>query len=633
MAWPAAFAADRSADWPAYGGAPGGGQYSEAQQITRDNVAQLKPLWTFRTGETGEGLARPGKLTFESNAILAEGRLYVTTALNKVFALDPLTGRELWQHDTAPGRGRFSELAARGVSSWVDTAAGATAATCRQRIFLGTLDARLVALDGVTGKPCEAFGAQGAVDLNAGIRLRGRGDYLVTSPPAIAGDVVIVGSAVGDNRAAELEEGVVRGFDARSGRQLWAWDPIPRRGTPPSRDWTAAQAQRTGAANAWAPMAVDPTRGFVYVPTGSASPDFYGGERLGDNRDANSLVALRAATGEVVWRQQLVHHDLWDYDVAAQPVVADVVVGGRLRSAVLQATKTGMLFIFDRETGEPLIPVHERPVPRSDVPGEQASPTQPFVDPPYLFVRTGPVTQAEAWGLTPLDRYLCKRKIAPLRSEGIFTPPSLKGTIAWPSWAGGVNWGGIAFDPVRQRVVIATMELPMVVTLVPRVPVDTLKPMADSGQFKGSEFARMEGTPYGMRREPLLSPLGVPCTAPPWGKLLAIDLAEGRRLWERPLGTTAEKAPIALELGMPFMGGPVATAGGLVFMAGTTDQRFRAFDGDSGKVLWETRLPAGGNATPSIFEVGGRQIVVLAVGGHGGLGSKRGDHVMAFALP
>jgi quinoprotein glucose dehydrogenase len=622
--------ADPAPGWPAYGGAAGGGQYSAAKQIDSGNVARLKLLWTFRTGELGAGALRAGKLTFEANPILAEGRLYVTTAFNTVFALDPVTGRELWRFDAKPGRRRYSELASRGVSSWVDKDAPQGSA-CRHRIYFGTLDARLVAIDGASGQPCASFGNAGSVNLSTGIRIRDAGDYQVTSPPAVAGDVIVVGSAIGDNRAVELEEGIVRGFDARTGRQIWSWDPIPRGGAADD-GWQHAQAASTGAANAWAPMSVDTARGLVFIPTGSASPDFFGGTRLGANRDANSLVAIRAATGEVVWRQQLVHHDLWDYDLASQPVLADLTVAGKTRAAVLQATKTGMLFVFDRETGEPLFPMEERPVPTSDVPGEQAARTQPFPPPALIFTRQERVNEDQAWGFTPLDRYACRRKIAALRSEGIFTPPSLKGTLVYPGWGGGVNWGGMAFDPQRQRVIVATMQLPMVVTLLPRAPVDAYAQMADSGNFKDSEFGKMTGAPYGMRRETLLSPIGVPCTAPPWGKLVAIDLSGPHQAWERPIGTTAKKAPIALPLGMPFMGGPVATAGGLVFMAGTMDDMFRAFDTDTGRTLWETQLPAGGNATPAIIEVGGRQIVLIAAGGHGGLGTTRGDYVLAFAL-
>ncbi len=625
--------AEPAGGWPAYGGAPGGGQYSALRQIDSTNVARLKLLWTFRTGELGAGAVRPKQLTFEANPILAEGRLVVATARNTVFALDPASGRELWRFDAKPARARYAEMAARGVSSWVDAGA-APGSVCRQRIFFGTLDARLIALDGATGVPCPGFGDAGAVNLKTGIRIRDAGDYLVTSPPAIAGNVVVVGSAIGDNRAVLLEEGVVRGFDARSGAQRWAWDPIPREAAAAvAGGWQPAQAATTGAANAWAPMAVDTARDLVFVPTGSASPDFYGGTRLGANRDANSLVALRGASGEVVWRQQLVHHDLWDYDLASQPVLAELTIDGTPRAAVLQATKMGMLFVFDRATGEPLYPLQERVVPASDVPGEAAAPTQPFPPAALIFTRQTAVTPDAAWGFTPLDRWLCRRKIAALRSEGIYTPPSLKGTILAPGYGGGVNWGGLAFDPQHQRVIVATMQVPMVVTLLARAPVDALAEMQASGKFKDSEFAPMSGAPYGLRREALLSPLGVPCTAPPWGQLVAIDLApQPRQRWVQPIGTTAMKAPIALALGMPFMGGPVATAGGLVFMAGTTDDRFRAYDIESGRTLWETQLPAGGNATPAVFEVGGRQIVVIAAGGHGGLGTTRGDYLLAFAL-
>jgi quinoprotein glucose dehydrogenase len=527
---------------------------------------------------------------------------------------------------------RYAEMAARGVSSWIDAQA-APGTPCRHRIFFGTLDARLVALDGATGRPCAGFGDAGSVDLRRGIHVRDAGEYLVTSPPAIAGDVVVVGSAIGDNRAAALEEGIVRGYDARTGQRLWGWDPIPRASPAADRgDWLPGQADRTGAANAWAPMAVDAARGLVYVPTGSASPDFYGGMRLGANRDANSLVALRARTGEVVWRRQLVHHDLWDYDLASQPVLADLKIGGRMRAAVIQATKMGMLFVFDRETGEPLHPITERAVPSSDVPGEQASPTQPFPPDALIFTRQARVTEDDAWGFTPLDRWACRRKIAALRSEGIYTPPSLKGTLVYPGWAGGVNWGGLAYDPQRRRVIVATMQLPMAVTLLPHAPQDEYAAAARSGRHPGSEFGRMSGTPYGMRRETLLSPIGVPCTAPPWGKLVAIDLETPRRAWEQPLGTTAKKAPIALHLGMPFAGGPVATAGGLVFMAGTTDEMLRAFDVETGRTLWEAQLPAGGNATPAVIEANGRQLVVIAAGGHGSLGTTLGDYVLAFGL-
>jgi quinoprotein glucose dehydrogenase len=380
-------------------------------------------------------------------------------------------------------------------------------------------------------------------------------------------------------------------------------------------------------------MSVDIRRGWVFLPTSSPSPDFYGGERLGANRDANSVVVLRAATGEVVWRQQLVHHDLWDYDLAAQPVLATLSIGGRPREVVIQATKMGFIFVMDRETGEFVFPVAERPVPASDVPGEQAWPTQPFPEPWLRLVDTEPVGPDTVWGFTPLDRMACRRKVQGLRSGGIFTPPSLQGSIESPGYAGGINWGGVSLDPVRQVLVVPVLQVAMTVTLLPRqAGVDAPSP-EQRRDHPDSDFSRMAGTPYAMRREALLSPLGAPCSAPPWGKMVALDLRAQRHLWERPIGTTAKLAPVAMDLGVPFMGGAITTASGLVFMGGTTDNQFRAYDIDTGRELWKAELPAGGQATPMTYVHQGRQYVVIAAGGHGGLGTSRGDSVVAFALP
>jgi quinoprotein glucose dehydrogenase len=619
--------------WSSYGGDAGGTRFAPFAQITRDNVTRLQQAWTYRTGELGQKFARADKLSFETTPIFVRDTLYLSTPTNIVIALDPATGRQRWRFDPRiPRATHYSEATSRGVSSWVDSQAAANS-VCSHRIFIGTLDARLIALDGANGQPCVQFAGSGAIDLAQHVRLRDRGDYLVTSPPAIYRDVVIVGSAIGDNRAVEVERGVVRAFDARTGALRWSWDPVPATDTEARlRGWDPTMARRTGAANAWSVFAVDAGRGLVFVPTGSASPDFFGGERLGDNRFANSLVALRADTGQVAWHQQLVHHDVWDYDLAAQPLLIDIERDGKSIAAVVQATKTGLVFVFDRETGEPVFEIIERPAPASDVPGEATSPTQPFPATPPL-VSHAAVTPQDAWGLTFYDRGRCRSLIERYRSEGLYTPPSERGSIVSPSFVGGVNWGSLAFDSERQLVIAAVNHLPAVVTLVPRSMLAT---EVDSGAWPDSEFAAQDGTAYGMRRELLLSPWGLPCTAPPWGTLAAVDLRRNKIRWQVMLGSTADKSPWFLPtptLGMPNMGGPMATASGIVFVGAATDNYLRAFDIDTGRELWKGRLPAGGQATPMSYVSGDTQYVVIAAGGHGGLETTRGDFVVAFALP
>jgi quinoprotein glucose dehydrogenase len=620
-------------DWAWYGGDPGGQQYSPLAQIDRGNVTGLELAWTYRTGELGEGLRRSGKMTFEATPILVAGRLYLSTPTDIVIALDPATGTELWRYDPrVPRDVGYAEVTSRGVSSWIDAEAPAQQ-TCRHRIFVGTLDARLLALDGASGRPCAGFGADGSVDLAVGVRMAERGDYLLTSPPAVYRDLVIVGSAIGDNRAVEVERGTVRAFDARTGALVWSWDPIPDApDTAATQGWSPDAARRTGAANAWAVLSVDPGRDLVFVPTGSASPDFFGGERPGDNRHANSLVALRADTGEIVWSQQLVRHDLWDYDLPAQPTLVDLDHDGRSIPAIVQATKMGMLFVFDRESGEPVFDVVDRPVPPSDIPGEHVAETQRFATTPALASHAA-ISPEDAWGLTFYDRGKCRDLIQSLHSRGIYTPPSRAGTIESPGYAGGVNWGGVAYDAERQYVVAAVNHLPMVVQLLAADSVDALR---DSAAYAHSEFALQSGTAWAMRRKALLSPWRLPCTAPPWGTLAAVDLKRNAIVWQVALGSTQDLTPWFVPsrtLGTPNMGGPIATAGGLVFIGAAMDDYLRAFDIETGRELWKGRLPAGGQATPMTYQAGQRQFVVIAAGGHGGLGTRRGDYVVAFALP
>ncbi len=620
------------AGWPAYGGDAGGTRYSPLVQITPANVNELRVAWVFRTGELGQGMKDWSRSAFEATPILYDGTLYFTTSSTDVVAVNAATGMLRWRHDSGSRKDlHYSDGVSRGVSLWVDEASPHSE-VCHARIYAPTLDGRLLALDAATGSSCAEFGERGAVNLLKDVRSQFKEDdewrnYLVTSPPAVLDGKVIVGSSIGDNRAVLEELGTVRAFDARSGKLMWSWDPIPRDSSNPVyKEWDPQSVERASAANAWAPLSVDAARHLVFVPTGSASPDFFGGERPGDNRWANSVVALNGETGEFKWGQQLVHHDLWDYDVAAQPTLVDLVHDGKSVAAVIQATKTGFLYIFERDSGAPVFPIMERPVPQDAVPGEHPSPTQPYPAAPPALARQTPVTPDDAWGITWFDTRACRKRIEGYRSEGMFQPPAVKDSLMQPSNAGGVNWGGVAFDPKRQLAIANTMNLPFVVALVPR---GQLHEQSASGKYPDFEFARQEGTPYGMRRAAFKSNLGIPCVKPPWGVLTAVDAQHGTLKWQIPLGDTPF---IHLNLGMPGIGGPIVTASGLVFIAASLDDRLRAFDTDSGKLLWEVKLPAGGQATPMTYSLGGRQYVVIAAGGYKS-DSTRGDYLVAYALP
>jgi quinoprotein glucose dehydrogenase len=602
-------------------------------------VAALEPAWSFRTGETPEAEPTDRPTAFEATPIVVDGLLYVSTPLGKVFALDPASGAERWRFDARVDPGsEFGDFTNRGVSSWLDTAAGPGDA-CRRRIVLATIDARLIELDAKTGRVCAGFGEGGTVDLSRGLRNPAPADYVeeyeVTSPPAVAGDVLVVGSGVADNRRTDSASGEVRGYDARTGELRWTWDPVPADSSDPGwRTWEGPAAHRTGAANTWSVIAADPERDLVFLPTGSPSPDYYGGERLGQNLYANSVVALRASTGERVWHFQVVHHDLWDYDIASPPLLATLQKGGREIPVLLQATKTGQLFVLDRETGAPVFPVEERPVPPSTVPGEKAWPTQPFSSLPPLSPQR--FTADDAWGITPFDRRSCRKQIAALRNEGIFTPPSLEGSLVLPHNAGGAHWGGVAYDPERQIAVVPVNHIAAYVQVFPREQYDE-----DEAERSDYEYAQMSGTPYMMRRGIVLSPLGLPCTARPWGALVGVSLGTGKKLWEVPLGTTRDvfasriHLPLSFDWGTPNLGGAIVTAGGVVFIGAAMDDYLRAFDVETGRELWRGRLPAGAQATPMTYrlDANGRQFVVVAAGGHGKLGTDRGDYVVAFALP
>jgi quinoprotein glucose dehydrogenase len=618
-------------DWPHYGRDAGGTRYSPLEQIDKSNLERLEVAWQFRTGELGQDAAEADGLTFEATPVLWRGSLYLSTGFGTALAIDAASGREVWRFDSKVPRDiGFAEITSRGVTVWDDPERDDSSA-CSARVYAGNIVGKLYALDAISGKPCADFGDRGAVDLHLDARPRETGQYAITSPPAVAGDRIIVGSAIGDNSAVGLERGIVRALDARTGDVLWTWDPIPVDPDDPAYETWATGVEETGGANAWPPLSVDAANGLVFVPTGAPSPDFYGGQREGDNAYANSLVALSVETGAVVWFRQLVHHDVWDYDLPAQPLLIELKKDGRNRSAVVQATKMGMVFVFDRLTGEAIYPIEERPVPQGGIAGEKLSPTQPFSSLPPLVSHRA-ITGDDAWGLVYFDKRGCRRKIAALRSEGIYTPPTIDGTLMNPGYAGGSNWGGLAWDPGSQTVIATVMELPMWVRLTPR---DEAQRQMDDGTYDWEGYTAMEGSPFVLNRGTLLSALEVPCTRPPWGKLVALNLGDGEIEWQRPIGTIEDMAPALVpnvEFGVPLIGGAIITGSGLVFVAATFDDYLRAFDLRTGEELWKGRLPAGGQATPMTYAIDGRQYVAIAAGGHGGAGTTRGDYVVAFAL-
>ena len=567
---------------------------------------------------------------------MAEGSLFFCTAFSRVIALDAETGDERWVFDpelrTRSSSGPYP-LSCRGVAYWDGGSHGA-GHSCSSRIYLGTRDSELIALDAKTGEVCPDFGKGGRVSLREGIGEAPPWEYYPTSPPIVVGDVVVVGALVADQLRLDAPSGVVRAFDLETGVLRWAWDPVPPGWWEKRSPGGEAGEERfqAGTPNVWAPMSGDEARRLVFVPTGNPSPDSFGGLRGGSDFYGSSTVALDADSGEVVWHYQFVHNDLWDYDTPAQPALFQVPGVGRGRPALAQATKMGHIFLLDRETGEPLYPVEERPVPQAGaVPGEILSPTQPFpTHPPPLHAATlGP---DDAWGFTPIDEAFCRDLIAGFRSEGIFTPPSLEGSIQYPGSAGGANWGGVSIDPVRGLLFVNQNHLAMAQQLIPRAEFAKLDP---ASAVYPDELYPMAGTPYGLKRISLLSNFGAPCIRPPWGSLTAVDLASGEVLWTAALGSTRDQAPFPLwlELGTPNAGGSIVTASGLLFIGATTDKFLRAFSAETGEELWRGRLPFTANATPMTYRLSpsGRQFVVVAAGGHGW--SESGDAVVAYALP
>lgn len=612
--------------WESYGG-EGGRQYTALDQITPENVNRLEVAWRFRTGDLNQGFERK-RHSMQVNPVMWEGVLYISTSANWVLALDARTGEEIWRFDPQlPKDIGYSESGSRGVSLW-----HGESADCPDRVFIGTLVGELYALDAKTGVPCVEFGDSGKVDMATGVGEVSYGDYSITSPPAVLGDLVIVGSAIGDNRAARLERGVVRALNVRSGDIVWLWDPIPDSPAQPNYDsWENDSAIRTGAANVWPPISVDKERNLVFVSTGSPSPDFYGGERLGNNNYANSLVALNGSTGEISWQHQLVHHDVWDYDIPSQPTLTEIEHNGARQPAVVVVTKTGMLYAFHRQSGEPIYAIVERTVPDTAVPGERLSPTQPFSSFPPLADQRA-LSAEDAFGISWFDRRSCVRTLRNFRSEGIFTPPSLEGTVMNPSYAGGSNWGGIAIDQERQIGIVNVNQIPALVMLIPRDNLESFVTQYDEDEW---EIAEQSGTPYYMARRIFLSSLGLPCTRPPWNKLVAVNLASEELLWEVPLGTIRDLAPAFVpnyEWGVPGMGGPLITKSGLIVIGAVAEHVLRIFDINTGEEIWRHDLPTAAMATPMSYDLDGVQYIAVAVGGHDNLQMERGDYLYVFKL-
>jgi quinoprotein glucose dehydrogenase len=613
----ACFIAAPAFAWEHWGGDRGGSRFSQLAAITPANVGNLVKAWQFRTGDLdtrpAEAMART---KFQATPLFVENSVIFCSPFNEVIALDPGTGAPKWRFDpkidtTYRVANRYN---CRGVAYWVDEQA-AEGAPCRSRIVTNTNDARVIALDARTGVPCADFGSGGEIKIDVGKPLEWPGEFQITSAPLLSRGVIVVGSAIADNRRVDAPPGTVRAFDARSGQPRWSFDPLLHDGI------------EAGHANVWAPMSADEERGLVFLPTGSASPDFWGGKRPGNNEHANSVVALRAETGELVWSFQTVHHDVWDYDVPAQPTLARIDTGDGMRDVVIQPTKQGFLFVLDRDTGKPVWPVEERSVPQGGAEGEALSPTQPFpTHVPVLVPQT--ISPDDVFGLIPFrDRAVCREQLAAARNEGLYTPPSTQGTIIFPFTGGGVNWGGAAFDPVNQILYANTSRAVHIVKLIPRADAEGFSPPP------GHDFGAQYGAPFAMTRAVVASPLGMPCNKPPWGALVAVDLKAGKILWQSSVGTAEDRAPLgmAFNWGTPLSNGVLITAGGLVF-TGALDAYLRAFDARSGAELWQGRLPVPGVANPMTYTWNGEQYVVIAAGGHSEAGSSIGDSVMAFRL-
>ena len=634
-------------DWPAYGRTQAGVRYSPLNQINSDNVKDLQVAWTFRTGEM-KTENDSGETTNQVTPIKIGNNMFMCTTHQRLIALDPATGKEKWSFDPKlKADNTFQHLTCRGVSYFdanntVQFAKSleskrSTSTLCPRKVILPVNDGRLVAINADNGQRCTDFGKNGEVDLQKDMPFPYPGGYVPTSPPVITGTTIIIGGSTTDNYSTEEPSGVIRGYDVNTGELLWVFDSGAE---DPNLIPAPGQKYVQNSPNAWAPLAYDEKLDIVYVPTGVGTPDIWGGNRTElAERYANSMLAINASTGKLIWDFQTTHHDLWDMDVPSQPSLADIKdKSGNIVPAIYVLTKTGNAFVLDRRTGEAIVPITEKPVPQTvkrgpQTKGERYSPTQPFSD--FDLAPQDKLTDKQMWGATMFDQLMCRVYFKSLNYDGIYTPPSENGTLVFPGNLGVFEWGGMSVNQDRQVAVMNPIGLPFVTKLI---PADPNRKQTAKGAGTEAGVQPMYGVPYGVEIKAFLSPLGLPCKQPAWGFVAGVDLNTHDVVWKKRIGTIRDSLPNlfqlpALKIGVPGLGGSISTAGNVMFVAGTQDNYIRAFNVSNGDQLWEGRLPAGGQATPMTYEANGKQYIVIMAGGHGSFGTKMGDYLVAYALP
>jgi quinoprotein glucose dehydrogenase len=616
-------------DWQQYGRTPYGQRYSPLNQITTENVSSLVPAWTYQTGDV-KLPEDVGETTYQVTPIKVADTLYICTPHNLAIALDAATGTQKWRFDANSGLNPDRQhQTCRGVTYWEDPAA-APGSACAARVYLPTADARLIALDAANGEICTTFADGGTLHLEQGMKYSPAGYYYSTSPPVAVDGKLIIGGAVNDNYSIESQSGVIRAFDALTGALVWNWDAGNPTQTAPI-DIAGGETYTTNSPNSWSIFSVDQALGLVYVPLGNQVPDQIGiGRSENVEKYASSIVALDITSGQDRWVQQFVHHDLWDMDVPAQPVLLDITgQDGTAVPALVGPTKQGDVYVLDRRTGEPLLAITEEPAPQGAIEGDFTAPTQPTS---ALTFKPKPLEEKDMWGLSMFDQLMCRISLHQHRYEGRYTPPSLEGTIVYPGNFGTFNWGSVAVDPERQVM----FGMPTYLAFTSRlVPASEIPPKGADEKASEQGLNRNEGAPYGVFMGPFLSPLGIPCQAPGWGFVAGADLRTGEIAYKHRNGTVRDMTPLPLpfKVGVPGIGGPMITKGGVAFLGAAVDDFLRAYDLTTGQQLWEARLPAGGQSTPMTYTADGKQYVVIVAGGHGSIGTKPGDYVLAYTLP